>query len=341
MLDWKQYLGGRKPAITGAPVEDPAVTLREAVRCYVALLTGIVEHAPDTLKQLKEDYGHHLRKIRDEVNGSTPTARLFQDSDKRAQAQLKGYGKGVDRHIQQREKDAREVMSLMASMAESIASQEKQYNVRFKGIAKKLRLLTTAQDMAEIRQRLTEEVTQLEKYSEDMTRDTRVALERVSTNLAALRERQNPTPWLEREPDAVTQIPGRPVGRDAIETRQRAGTSFSIARLAVRQYAGLAERHKPAEVNLAMAEFAANIKEELQSAVALCRWSESEFAAVFDCHLPEVAGKLSETEQKLTATYRGVSIACLATAVQPFRGETVDQLMARLEAASLESAASR
>lgn len=341
MLDWKRLFGGRKPVLADAagPAEDPAETLQESLRCYLAVLAGVAEHAPDTLKQLKEDYGHHLRKIRDDLSGSTPTARLLHDSERRVQAQLKGYGKGIDRHIQQQQKDAREVVALMASMAESIGSQEKQYHVRFKGIAKKLRLLTTTGDLSEIRQRLSEEVTQLEKYAEDMTRDTRVALERVNTNLAALRERQNPTPWLEREPDPVTHIPGRPVGREAIETRQNAGTSFAIARFAVKQFSAVTERHKPAELGLALAEFATHIKEEVKDIAAIFRWSESEFVAVFDCHLAELAGKLSLAENKLTATYRGVPITCTASAVQPFRGETLEQLIVRLETAALESVA--
>lgn len=344
MFDWKHWFGkqgfGKKisaapgKGTAAEPGEDPAETLYASVRSYVALITAIADSAPDTPKQLKEDYGHHLRKIRDEVAGSTPTSKLLYDAERRTEAQLKGFGKGLEKHVQQHEKDVKEVMALVASMADSIASHEKQYTVRFKGIAKKLRLLTTANDIADIRQRLTEEIGQLDKYVEDMARDTRVALERVNTNLLAIRDRQNATPWLEREPDSVTKLPGRPVAREAIETRQRAGAAFSIARFAVEQYPLLAQRHRAQDLTAAVSAFALRLSDELKGAAALARWSESEFVAIFDCHLPELAGKLSEVEQKLAGAYQGVPLAVAASAVQPFRGETVEQLMARLESAS-------
>ena len=41
--------------------------------------------------------------------------------------------------LAQQEKETRQVMAIVAVMAESMADREKQYNVRFRGIGKKLR----------------------------------------------------------------------------------------------------------------------------------------------------------------------------------------------------------
>lgn len=347
MIEWKRYVPGWKggpraeaarhgeaPAI--ADPRDLLTLLEAALRSYAATLESLAAHGPDTPKSLKDDYGHHFRKIREELVHSAPNERLLEDTHKRADAQLRGYGKALEKHVRQHEKDAKEVMTLVASMAESIASQEKQYNVRFKGIAKKLRLLTTAHDIGEIRRRLAEEVGQLEKYAEDMTRDTRVALDRVNTDLLAICARHNPSPWLDREADPLTRLPGRPEALDVMENRQRIQATFCVARFSIARYARLSEQYRNGAAAAVVAEFASRLRAAIPEAV-VCRWSESEFIAIADCRLPELAARVSELEAILTGEYavpglgRPLAVECLSGAIQPFRGESVDQMMARLE----------
>jgi GGDEF domain-containing protein len=345
MLDWKRYLPGfngeaklREPE---PPPMDAAALLEmvgEAVRCYAATIESIAAHGPETPKSLKEDFGFHFRKIREELAHSTPSARLFHDTHKRADAQIRGYGKALEKHVRQYEKDAKEVMTLVASMAESIASQEKQYNVRFKGIARKLRLLTSTEDIGEIRRRLAEEVGHLEKCSEDISRDTRAALDRVNTDLLAICARHNRSPWLDRDADPLTQLPGRPEAVDAIGMRQQAQAAFCVARFAIHRYAQLSEQYRNGAASAVVAEFASRLRAGAGGAL-LCRWSESEFVVVADTRLPELAAQVSELEGVLNGEYavpglrKPLAVECASSAVQPFRGETVDQIMARLEEA--------
>lgn len=341
MIDFKRYVKRWKGAETVSVASsmqqmgDLTDTLEAAMECYGGTIESIGEYSPASPKALRESHVREMKRLKATLL-AVSTRQNTEETRRQLDEQLKSYGKALEQHIQQQERDAKEVLSMVAQITESIASQEKQYNVRFKGIAKKLRLLTTAQDLSEIRQKLSEEVGQLERYVEDMARDTKVALDRVTTDLLSLHSQVQNEAWLQDGKDAVTQLPGRPEGQRAMESRIRMDTPFCVARFAIDRAAELGRRHRKDVWGSVLAEFAGRLKTEFPVAT-IVRWAEGEFLVISDASLLELATQVSAAEARFGGAYtvparkERIVVACSSAAVQWFRGETIPQLMARLE----------
>lgn len=334
----KKLSGAGTPSLeTSMRTMDDLVALYgKAVECYGAAMDSIAGHAPETPRVLREEHRQRLKNLRVLLLAS-PGARMLEDTRKQLDIALGRYGQDLGRHLDRQERDAKEIMAMVAAMADSMASRDTQYNVRFRGIAKKLRLLTTSQDLAEIRLKLAEEVGQLEKYVEDMAGDTKTAVERVKADLQARREAA-PEPWLEGA-DPVTDLAGRPEFVAVVDILLRKEARFCIARFTIDKQAALVARHGQAAGDAVLREFAAHLKEGLADAAAVCRWAQDEFLSAVACPLPEMAMRASALEQKLSNAYslasgrERVIVTCFSAVVQALRGETVEQMVGRLEEA--------
>ncbi|MBL8176237.1 MAG: diguanylate cyclase [Bryobacterales bacterium] len=333
-------IGGPSPGSLSGSMRkmDSLETLfASALESYAAALDSVSEAASDSPRGAREEFRRKLKQIRG-------TIRVAQDDDTFAEcrrqfdAEVRRFGRIVEDHAQTQERDAKEIMAIVATMADSIASREKQHNVRFKGIARKLRLLTTSSDLAEIKQRLSEEVGQLDKYVDDMARDTQAALDRVRTGLQARQEGRRIQPWIEEAVDPVTKLAGRPEALAALAARMRQDLGFCIVLFAVEGYAELSTRQSRAYMDGLMAEFAQRMRSLLPDVPALCRWNEAEVMALLEGNLPDAAGRALEMERRLSGAYsirteageERVAVSCVSSVLQPLRGESGPQLLERL-----------
>lgn len=338
-------------------MDDLAGLYDLALACYGDAIEGAGQHAPDTPRALREEHRRKLKQIRGLL--AIPGKPSLEGARKHLDAELQAYGKGLEKHIHQSEKDVKEIMAMMATMADSLASREKQYNVRFRGIAKQLRLLTTANDLAEIRMKLASEVEQLEKYVEDMARDTQAALERVKGDLQVreqaaqqardqqARDQQAPTPgaarnsapspaWVDSAVDPTTQLAGRPEGLAMITTLKRNDVRFCLARFSVDPFEQLLAKYGRGVMDAVLKEVSFRLKEGFPAASLVARWNDADFLVVSESSLPDLAMQVTEIERKLALTFsipgRGekISVSCRTSAIQSLRTETTDEMISRV-----------
>jgi GGDEF domain-containing protein len=360
MFDLRRIIGGRRStteSISGSirNIDDLSAQLELAIACYGDAIDAIGQHAPDTPRALRDEHRRKLKQIRGLL--AAPGKQGLESVRKQLDAELRAYGKGLETYIHQSEKDVKEILAMMAAMADSLASREKQHNVRFRGVAKQLRLLTTADNLAEIRVKLASEVEQLEKYVDDMARDTQAALERVRGDLQA-REQQaasrqtncagTPPPsgepgnappggaaWVEASLDPVTQLAGRPEAIRTVSEFKREDRRFCLACFSVHQFEQLLSRYGRGVMDAVLKEVAFRIKEGIPGATVIARWNDAEFLAVSELPLPDLAAEVMELERKLSLTFsipgRGerIAISCRTSAVQSLRTETTDEMIRR------------
>jgi GGDEF domain-containing protein len=362
MFDFRKIIGGRSStpdSISGSirNMDDLSELLEFAIACYGDALDGIGQHAPDTPRTLRDEYRRKLKQIRGLLG--TPGKSALESVRKQLDAELRTYGKALEAHIHQIERDVKEIMTMMAAMADSLASREKQHNVRFRGVAKQLRLLTTADNLAEIRLKLASEVEQLEKYVDEMARDTQAALERVKGDILA-REQQaasrqpsaaatlpaggelrstqappGPGAWVDSATDPVTQLAGRPEVLRTISEFKRDDRRFCLACFSVQQFEQHLSRYGRGVMDAVLKEVSFRIKEGFPGATVIGRWNDADFMVVSELPLPDLATEVNELERRLSLTFsipgRGerIMVSCRTSAVQSLRTETAAEMIAR------------
>lgn len=331
--------------------------LVDALKGYQGLIDAVSKQVPRTVRDLAGDHRKRLKQIRNLLD-SRPTKPLLESTRQQLQKTMAEFGARLDEELTQQAKEAKQVMAIVAVMAESMASREKQYNVRFRGIGKKLRLLVTSNDLSEIRRKLEAEVTQLEKYAEEMQRDTEAAVSRVQMDLRqakrppATAQAPSPTPapvppappqpQIKQEPKPPSTVPAVAIGgrreiEERIEARRRADLRFCAARFSLRNLAVVgAQFGLPAAAGLLDLAGSLVVREFGDPTATVARWSDHDLVVIADLQLLDAAARVERLEKLLAGPYQAgnnaeVSLDVIATVIERGHGEPARDTMQRIE----------
>jgi GGDEF domain-containing protein len=325
-------------------VED---LLSEAIRALQALMDAIAAHSPGGSSAKNSEFRKKVKQIRNLLNAK-PSKPLLVEVSQQVERTVGNYSKELESDLILQTREAKQVMAIVAVMAESMADREKQYNVRFRGIGKKLRVLTTNNDLAEIRRKLEAEVTQLEKYVDEMQRDTESAVSRLQMELRPRREAQEKlaeksravAPPAATEEDAPARLPpvklvGRRDAEQSIEIWIRADRRFSAVRFhAANLKQVAAQLGLPAAAGL-MEQVAERVRAAFPEAETMYRWADDDLVVLSERTLVDGAGRIAEIEPALSDTFlagqRQVSLIIRSCIVERVPGETSADLLARID----------
>lgn len=336
-------------------LEELSALYELARACYLDALESWGQHAPSAPRILREELRDELKRIRSSFAASSQPS--WEQARQQLDQVLERYGRGLEQHIDQSDRDVREIMAMVATLADSLAAREKQHQVRFRGIAKQLRLVATATDLAEIRRKLAVEVEQLERYLEDMARDTQQALHRIRQDLQARQQitssgnsRVSKTggqaafhgmpPSALATPrelvlDPTTELPTALHVRQRISDLKRQQARFCLARFTIPLFEELLAQHGRAVLEAIVKEVAQRLQAGLPPAAWLARWSPGEFLMICNLPLPDLVTQLQQLEEQLKLTFaisgksEKVAVCCRTAAVESLRSETAEEMIRR------------
>jgi hypothetical protein len=277
----------------------------------------------------------------------TPDKSTVEATRKQVENELRQLGKGTNEYQQAQQREVKGIMAMVATLADSMASRETTYQVRFRGIAKKLRLLTTAENLATIRQHLADEVGELERYCEDMARDTQSALERLKSDISSRESTTEPRTLpasAQSEPiiDPVTLLHARREGEAAIEEILRTEGTYCILRFSISNGPALLQRFSKRVLDNLANAFAQRLRSYFGDALVMCRSDQWDFLAMQRGWLTEAVARAQELELRLSGSYHvpddtggeeHPSVDCHTVVVQPLRGEPLPDVLRRLHSA--------
>lgn len=285
-------------------------TLDTAMAGYRGTLDSVVNHTPRILKEQSGDLKKNLRQIRVRLEGQPSTA-LLKETVKDVDRELSHWGKTTEAGFEAQERETKDAMAAVAVLAEALGGHEKTYGVRFRGISKKLRLLTTSNDISEIRKKLQGEIELLEQYCEEMTKETEAALGRMRELDKAKRERSLTVAALETG-DARMRL------TDVI--RQQVKTDDRVAVVRLTTTATVAAKGSALVV--------ARLQDVFDSPGMSGQWGSETFVSITRLSLPEAAARLEIVERDLS-TKLGGKLEGMVFEKTP--GTTVAEFLGRFE----------
>lgn len=359
----------RVGAEEGAPAPatpESSSLLQTALESYQHTIESIGEHVADVPRGIRDGVRKRMKSVRHQLK-MTPDRTTIEATRKQVDAELRQIGKQVEEQRGAQDSEVKQIMGIVATLADSVASREQSYQVRFRGIAKKLRLLTTSENLATIRKQLADEVGQLERYCEDMSRDTAAAVERMRSDLTT-RERRPagaapgasssggtsslgapssggpssggpPSTFAGPIVDPATGLHSRGEGIGAMQDLLRSGSYYCVLVLSIGNGKVLAQRYPERMQEQLANAFGLRIRAHFQDAVILCRDSQWDFLALMPGKLPDAAAKAHDLELRLSGAYKvrsesgaeeQVSLDCYTGAVQPLMGEAMKDVLQRL-----------
>lgn len=159
-------------------LDDLSEIHRSLTEAYGAAIDAVAERMPDSPKELFEDPRRNLKSLKSAAQSSLPKSDL-QKLAQQVTAQITDYGQRISGYLKRQQKETKDILDLLSSVTDTVSKRDKENSVRLQSISKKLRLLTTTDDLAEIKWKLAQEVEQFEKSIADMDRTNEAALDRL------------------------------------------------------------------------------------------------------------------------------------------------------------------
>lgn len=293
--------------------------LETALAAYRGSLDSVVNHTPKMLRDQSGDLKKNLRQIRARLEGQPSTA-LLKETVKEVDRELANWGKNTEASFEEQERETKDAMAAVAVMAEALGSHEKTYGVRFRGISKKLRLLTTSNDISEIRKKLQSEIELLEQYVNQMTQESDSALDRLRDIDNARRARATSVAVvLAVVSDATAgSTDGKKKLSEAIRAQIRTEDRVAIVRLAAQE--SIATKGHSLIVE--------RLKDVFESPSMTGQWSAESFVSITRLSLPEAAARLEIVERDLSVKLGG---KLEGTIFEKTPGSTTAELLGRFE----------
>jgi hypothetical protein len=206
--------------------------------------------------------------------------------------ELANWGKTTEASFEAQERETKDAMAAVAVMAEALGSHEKTYGARFRGISKKLRLLTTSNDISEIRKKLQGEIELLEQYVNEMTRESESALDRLR-DLDKARKARAAT--VAAVVAVVSEVSGSALEdhkrlSDAIRSQVKTEDRVAIVRMVTQESIATKGRDLIVE----------RLKDVFESPGITGQWGANTFVSITRLSLPEAAARLEIVERDLS-----------------------------------------
>jgi GGDEF domain-containing protein len=295
-----------------------------------AVVESSAKHAAPTTSDARGKHQANLIKLaRSWRGGSNPEAlrRMVREVDREYAA----YAEQVRDHFNAQEERLRQAMASLALLAELLAPGEKLLEVRFHGLADRLRKLASRASFATLAQKLEQELLTLGHYAESrhLTKAPRLA-------------RFEPIGFETIDP--VTGLPDDFEARAGFDRRAARDEPFCAVHLRIDRLASLAERIGEEALSQVTGQMARRLKEQLDASTPAYRWQRGEFAVLAPGGIAGQEERWSQVQQSLSGVYHlrsgaghvQVSVRCVMNMAEYKQGMSLASAIANCESNQLQ-----
>ena len=276
-------------------LDDLSDSFKHLFEAFGAAMDAVIKYLPDSPKELLEEPRRQLKTVRAGVQ-TTLDKNGITDTRERFSGAVEDYGKKLNGYVRRQERETMEILDLLSSVADQFAKRDKDHSGRMQSIARKLRLLTTGTDLAEIKWKLAQEVEQLEKAMQDISQNNSAALQRLHDSLG---ER--------RLPAATAFLDSANGNRPVVQRRPgRQCMALFIVEGADRRASAIISAFREPQDHFECL-------------------SPQEFALTKECSLPDIITVMTAVSDQL----RQAGFDCHAGAAERLRGEDIPDLIRR------------
>lgn len=280
MISIKKYLdmdGRERPAEAPAPSGDLLSTSLDA---YRGVLQSMGDNAARTCAVFGAELQQNLAAL---IDGITPqaTPESLTKTNQEATTQLQKWGdRGVE-YLNKKTAEIKELLIVLARTAASVGERDQQYAGHFNQLTTRLRTISNLEDLTQVRASLVQQASELKTYVDQMERDSSKLVKSLQTEVTNYEERLKKVEELALR-DPLTGLSNRRNLEERIETRIKAGTTFSIVMLDVNRLKLINDEHGHLAGDNLLKQFSHELRSATRSTDAVGRWGGDEFVLVLD-----------------------------------------------------------
>ena len=348
MISLKKYLDSRPAG--GFAEDEPAERdlLCVAIDAYGSALLEMGNCSLDACPGLGDDLKKNLREVR---TGLSPgmSCEALAVTDTGVQERLRVWGRDTAKHYQQKAREVKDLLLVMAHTAESVSTRDQRCASQMSEVTERLKAIASLEDLTEIRASIEKSAIELRTSIDRMTAEGKEALDHLREQVASYQTKLEEAEEIASR-DALTGLSSRLYVEGQIEKRIETGAAFCVVIIDIDGFKKVNDNHGHLTGDELLKQFGAELRSACRATDVIGRWGGDEFILLYDCGLAEAEAQTERLRKWICGNYEvkvesgalklrvDASIGLAAHAA----GEGVKELVARADAAMYEQkAASR
>ncbi len=210
-------------------------------------------------------------------------------------------------HYKAKESDLREILSILASAAETLGSQSENYDSRLKGFTQQVQLVSRGQDLGDIRRALTKQVYDLRVAAETMWKENQSSVAHLQNQLNHFQQRLERAEALASS-DELTGLLNRREGEARLAAKVEAKLPFCLMVLDLDRFKAINDQNGHSAGDQVLRIFARRLSKLVRPTDVVCRWGGDEFLVLMDCPMSAVLKRSPQFRSELNGRYPVVLI---------------------------------
>jgi diguanylate cyclase len=182
-----------------------------------------LDACPGMGSDLKRNLSDLKTRLSPEMNCESLAA-----TDVGVREQLREWGRGTGRHLQQKACEVKEMLLAMARTAESVGARVERCAGQMNEVTERLKAIASLEDLTEIRASIEKSASELKSSIDRMTADGRAVLNQLKEQVASYQTKLEEAEQIASR-DALTGLSSRLFVECQIERRMGSGAPFCVA----------------------------------------------------------------------------------------------------------------
>ena len=257
-----------------------------------------------------------------------------------AQKRLQDWGLRTAGHYRQKTGEVKELLLVMARMAESVGERDQRCAGQISAVTTRLQTIASLEDLTEIRSSIEQSAADLKTSLDRMAAEGNQAIAELRAEVSSYQAKLEEAEELASR-DALTGLHNRFWVEGQIERRIQSGDPLAVAVIDIDEFKRVNDSHGHLVGDELLRKFATELKSASRSKDVIGRWGGDEFILVLDCKLAEAEAQIDRLKVWVCGSYNVPSgagplklkVEASFGLSEHLPGETMKELLARADAA--------
>jgi diguanylate cyclase (GGDEF)-like protein len=326
--------------------EDAEHLLRTTLDSYHAALTTVGESAAQACPAAGEDLQSALHNLSAALANPVSEVEVTRITQA-VQNALKAWAENAFQLFRQSTEEMQDVLLMAGAAAQQVGERDKRYTRRFTEFTEKLQATSKLSDMTAVRQSLSQHTADLKSYVAQMVKESDTTIAHLRAQITNYESKLEEMEHIASQ-DPLTGLSNRRKVERHIETRIRSGKVFSVISLDLNNFKRMNDTFGHLAGDDLLKQFATELRTVFRAYDVIGRVGGDEFVVLVDGDLQVANARLERIRRWVNGSYNltgspntpKVTVTAAAGAAQWNRGDTMQDVLSRADAAMYANKAS-
>lgn len=294
MISLKRYLDSQGNTLKTELLAAMLDAYRSALTAMGICAVQACPSAGPGLQRTLTGLGQELENVEDPATVVGTDARVTQE--------LQQWGDLAQASLEQKTRDIKELLVVVARTAATITTTDQRYAKRFDAFTARLERIANLEDLGQLRTSIVRSAAELKTCVEEMSQNARDSVAQLQAEVVTYQVRLEEVEQLAAR-DPLTGLFNRGKLEAHIENRIAGGRPFSVAIVDLDGFKSVNDRFGHAAGDDLLKQFSTDLRSNARPADQIGRWGGDEFIIVLDCGLREAQTHVERIEKWVVGDY--------------------------------------